>query len=859
MPTLKQLSCHVEWSASGPSTPLNEYQTVYADGSVETFIAVPPIPTPFLIRLRSEGYIAPGLTMFVYINGEYQCNRGQTDLKAPSETGQKEHSNVEFVVRQKEESVASGQYLGKQWRFEELSAASEGVVQQDRECLGSIEVVVLRCFGVESSKAPKPSVSEKHPIAFVKREARPNAKPQKFSRTPHGSSRNTTSEPSNKRRSAYLFDGANDQSPSPHSFAPFGGDASWDNEVSKRMRYDTTGEAPRRSTRHDSKMAPAIIINVNHPASRYSSAAPWSPEKADWQPPRGLPGSGFGSSSSTHGSRGKGSLGTNNIPAGDSKAMAPYNGSGNSKTNRKGGTSDWNNAVGTPQNPNGGWAAERASHTHWGSGNDVPFQGYGTKDTHGFNGNSYGNSWENQANDGGGNWESGTNHGKRQDNWNSQMTNNNDNQVGTQVGQGDNTMAWGQPANTASGAQATAGNNDHSKSRATRSSIGKSAKSRESKRSKAASVASVTQNTGYKPPTLAKDNRANFTNACQPETVMPSSQAGMTAKVHDPGTNQLPCSSLPLQTIAHPNNIASANFQPHVQPGNPTVYQHKAASPKYMDTHEKPYAIFLFKYRSKAALEQMLNAPIPERNDISRLRRLNSLPKEALVEKIMRSKSLKSSKASVTLSSSSQSTAAPSLVNFRNTTHGGVGLGLSDSAFGNALTNKLTALAEKKSHHDSGGGNNSPWKPSPLGPPGRNDGFDQGPSPKPLLTSPAHGSRRTSTSRNKGKSHTSQRGATDNDPPVIGSVAAWIDKTQPGPSVSGHLPWEGNANIDSPKSHRHSSGRHETNSALHNQQSPHNSEHRAHLTRSFMACQAVPMQQTGGHKLVWPATPSTPL
>lgn len=423
------------------------------------------------------------------------------------------------------------------------------------------------------------------------------------------------------------------------------------------MRYDTAGEAPRRITRHASKITPAIIINVNHPASRNSSAATWSPKKMDWQPSHGLPGSGYGSSSSTHESRSKGSLRADNFPAGNSKAMASHNVSGNSKVNRKNATSDWENPVDTPQNPYGGWAAERASGTNWGSGNDVPFQGHDTKNTNGNNGNSSSNNWGNQASDSGGKWGSGTDHGKQQDNWNSQTTNNNDNQVGTPGGLGNNTTAWDQPANTAGRAQTTPGNNDRSRSKATRSNGGKSAKSRESKVSKPASIASVMRNTGYKPPTLAKENSANFTNAHQPATVMPNSQAGMTAEMHDPETNQQPCPNLPLPTITHPNNIASAISQPHVQPGNPTVYRHKAASPKYVDTHEKPYALFVFKYRSKgafrccsykaqdltnmeilAALEQMLNVPIAERNDISRIRRLNSLPKEALIEKIMSSK-----------------------------------------------------------------------------------------------------------------------------------------------------------------------------------------------------------------------------
>ena len=64
MPTLKQLTCNVEWT--GSSLPLQEYHTIYADGYVETFIAVPATPTTFSIHLRSHGYIAPGLAMFVY-------------------------------------------------------------------------------------------------------------------------------------------------------------------------------------------------------------------------------------------------------------------------------------------------------------------------------------------------------------------------------------------------------------------------------------------------------------------------------------------------------------------------------------------------------------------------------------------------------------------------------------------------------------------------------------------------------------------------------------------------------------------------------------------------------------------------
>lgn len=67
MPTLKQLTCNVEWT--GSKLPLREYHTIYADGYVETYIPVPSTPTPFSIHLRSHGYIAPGIAMFVYASG----------------------------------------------------------------------------------------------------------------------------------------------------------------------------------------------------------------------------------------------------------------------------------------------------------------------------------------------------------------------------------------------------------------------------------------------------------------------------------------------------------------------------------------------------------------------------------------------------------------------------------------------------------------------------------------------------------------------------------------------------------------------------------------------------------------------
>lgn len=119
MPTLKNLTCHVEWSSS--NIPLQEFETTYADGFVQTYIAVPAIATPFSIHLHSDGYIAPGLAMFVYMDGEYQCNRNRTNLRIPDGNSERKKTEVNFIVRQKEEIMADGTFRGKQWQFGELS------------------------------------------------------------------------------------------------------------------------------------------------------------------------------------------------------------------------------------------------------------------------------------------------------------------------------------------------------------------------------------------------------------------------------------------------------------------------------------------------------------------------------------------------------------------------------------------------------------------------------------------------------------------------------------------------------------------------------------------------------------------
>ena len=168
MPTLKQLTCSLEWEST--SVALQEYQTTYSDGYVETYIVVPDNPTPFSIHLQSNGYIAPGLSMFVYMDGVYQCNRLRRNLRMPEEDSPKHHTEIDFRVRQKEQILSKGRFIGMAWNFNRVNIglflgpvgmplrSADTVIAvpgsnndvdenlpHNGDFVGTIEVVVLRC------------------------------------------------------------------------------------------------------------------------------------------------------------------------------------------------------------------------------------------------------------------------------------------------------------------------------------------------------------------------------------------------------------------------------------------------------------------------------------------------------------------------------------------------------------------------------------------------------------------------------------------------------------------------------------------------------------------------------------------
>jgi hypothetical protein len=124
MPLLKDLNCSIE--LSGDSEPLQELGTVYGDGYVETFLPVPKKQQAFTVHLSGRNFIAPGIAMYVFIDGVYQCNRNRQNMKLRKPLDRR--SLVDFKVRQKEERQKDGSMIAREWTFEKLDHGEYGTL-----------------------------------------------------------------------------------------------------------------------------------------------------------------------------------------------------------------------------------------------------------------------------------------------------------------------------------------------------------------------------------------------------------------------------------------------------------------------------------------------------------------------------------------------------------------------------------------------------------------------------------------------------------------------------------------------------------------------------------------------------------
>ena len=119
MPKLNQINCSIELGSS--NTKLKEYGSRYKDGYVETFINVPDTDVTFTIHVKTEGYIAPGIAIFVFMDGVPQCNRNRIGLKFPGDGVEPREYEVELRLRQKEEKTSSGTFVVREWTFKKLN------------------------------------------------------------------------------------------------------------------------------------------------------------------------------------------------------------------------------------------------------------------------------------------------------------------------------------------------------------------------------------------------------------------------------------------------------------------------------------------------------------------------------------------------------------------------------------------------------------------------------------------------------------------------------------------------------------------------------------------------------------------
>ena len=109
------------------------------------------------------------------MDGVYQCNRNRRNLEIPDENTSRRKTEIDFVVRQKEELLWDGTFQGKQWMFEKVKIGEfefcsikslslmykhynivpdpdvkdDERAPHDGEYVGTIEVVVLRCHHSE--------------------------------------------------------------------------------------------------------------------------------------------------------------------------------------------------------------------------------------------------------------------------------------------------------------------------------------------------------------------------------------------------------------------------------------------------------------------------------------------------------------------------------------------------------------------------------------------------------------------------------------------------------------------------------------------------------------------------------------
>ena len=230
---------------------------------VNSYVAAPDEPAKFFIRLKTVGYIATGLAMYVckfayefagamklqaeviaVIDGRFQCNRVKTAIRMPAADVPPRQSEADFVVRGKEHFQRNGLVACQEWWFHGLDAndddGNDGNDQQappgpsavPEDAIGTIRVVVLRCALTRQSLQPLSSMD------FLG--ARPDlkGKEQKLKSGKTFNYHSLLGKPSPFGR-----DGGRDK-PDPHQPGPKDGPSQWHERFAKNSRSIRDGTLP---------------------------------------------------------------------------------------------------------------------------------------------------------------------------------------------------------------------------------------------------------------------------------------------------------------------------------------------------------------------------------------------------------------------------------------------------------------------------------------------------------------------------------------------------------------------------------------------------------------------------------------
>ena len=466
-----------------------------------------------------------------------------------------------------------------------------------------------------------------------------------------------------------IFDGASDDPDFALVALPFGGDGAWGDEPDSHKSSHTVGnwdkssqsgqrrpdsfnthpnpwggygqgssqDGRNKSERYGSRppnqtqaagsnagVSPTIVINVTQPGQN-TAGSNWG---VDAQGP----------SQSGQDQQANANTGWDNQTGGDTGWGA---GNDQTQSNADGWGNDANNDA-QGQNDNGNWdksAGDSAQQNmDWSPGNDNSGRSQGEQN---------GNAGNNPPAGDQGCWDSGAGNDRVDSGWGNNMhggagsnsvgSNGNGSQNagdangGTANRQNSGDQGWNSaPDNAGSwGQNATAGGSDPSKPRPRLSSAGK-AKSARSNLSKQASINSAVQKAGWKPSTPPNGGKAASVRSFQqpkappgawPENPPPAATTGAVHRGVSPtlkpyhltsnalGGPMLPVPSQPRQKSTLEPQTGQTNVSRQVQEGPPVLYRHKTAAPKYIDGHEKPYATFIFRYRSKG--KQQIKIPRP--------------------------------------------------------------------------------------------------------------------------------------------------------------------------------------------------------------------------------------------------------